>query len=98
MRASSSVSYRPKAALCEGQQSANSSHLLAVESVLDFPVCIRILVCADYSRSTSQELQPLPVLVFAYNAGFDRCFAKRLSRIFTTEPRERTMLQLDWAG
>jgi len=37
-------------------------------------------------------------LVFAYNAGFDRCFAKRLSRIFTTKPRERTMLQLDWAG
>lgn len=39
-----------------------------------------------------------PALVFSHDAGFDRCFAKRLSRIFTIKPRERKMLELDWVG
>lgn len=56
------------------------------------------VVCPDYSRSTSQGLQPLQGrwrLVFARNSGFGRCYAERLSCISTTKPREQTMLQLE---
>jgi DNA polymerase-3 subunit epsilon len=38
------------------------------------------------------------VLVVAHNAGFDRCFAERISQAFTTKPWACSMSQVDWAG
>ncbi|WP_221034378.1 hypothetical protein, partial [Pseudomonas savastanoi] len=76
-------------------ESAKSSHLLTVERQYQYRGLPRLL---PIKIAGAAAFAGPAALVFAYNAGFDRCFAKRLSRIFTTKPRERTMLQLDWAG